>query len=161
MCPQFIVQSVGEATPFQSAYGPMFNVKLAGQLDGQTEPSASINVKELAKAPMVGQTLDVTVTRDQYGAKLKKNPPLQPAPALSPVPAQTAPQPTSPPPAAPIYPPREDPGLRQGSIERQNALTNAVAYCTAKASYMTKADAEKYLTGEHIIRTAIYFASYT
>lgn len=156
---QFQVQSVEPPVLFQSAYGPMYSVKMAGLLDGQIEPNASINVKDPSKAPSVGQTLDVLYTKDNFGVKLKKQP-LAP-PAATPIPAQIAPQPAFTPPATQSYPAREDPLARQGSIERQNALTNAVAYCTAKASHLDKAGAAKELTGKHIIEVATYFARFT
>lgn len=158
----FIVQSVEAPQPFQSQYGPMFSVKLAGLLDNQIEPNAQINVKDASKAPVPGESLQVSFTRDSYGVKLKKLPPPPPvaAPAAiqAPLPGVAAPQPAP-------YPPREDPTVRQGSIERQNALSNAVAYCTAKAVALSANKqhdkALEELTGEHIVRVAIYFASFT
>ena len=50
---------------------------------------------------------------------------------------------------------------KQSSIERQNSLTNAVAYCTAKASLMDKKEALEYLTGKQIVQVATHFHKYT
>lgn len=50
---------------------------------------------------------------------------------------------------------------RQASIERQNALTNAVNYCVAKAGMMDKKDGLKWLTGKEVIQVATYFARYS
>jgi len=55
---------------------------------------------------------------------------------------------------------REDPN-RQASIERQNALNNAIAYATAKAGLMDKTKATAYLTGKQVIETAFYFLKFT
>ena len=49
----------------------------------------------------------------------------------------------------------------QAQIIRQNSLTNAVAYCTAKANLMKKEDGEKYLSGKGIIQVATYFSKYS
>lgn len=49
----------------------------------------------------------------------------------------------------------------QAAIIRQNALTNAVAYCTAKATLMGQEDALKYLSGKEIIQVATYFAKFS
>ena len=54
---------------------------------------------------------------------------------------------------------RNDPE-RQGSIERQNSLSNAVAYCTAKANLMEQKEALKYLSGKKIVQVATYFKRY-
>jgi hypothetical protein len=55
---------------------------------------------------------------------------------------------------------RNDPAV-QRNIIRQNSLTNAVAYCTAKAGYMEQKDALKYLSCKEIIQVATYFAKYS
>ena len=55
---------------------------------------------------------------------------------------------------------KRDPEVEQ-QIIRQNSLTNAVAYCTAKSGLMDKKDALKYLTGKEIIEVASYFARYS
>ena len=53
-----------------------------------------------------------------------------------------------------------DPQTRN-EIIRQNSLTNAVAFCTAKANLMEKKVAIEYLTGKKIIQVATYFAKYS
>ena len=53
-----------------------------------------------------------------------------------------------------------DPETR-GEIIRQNALTNAVAFCAAKAGFMSPDEGLKYLTGKQIVTVATYFAKYS
>jgi hypothetical protein len=56
----------------------------------------------------------------------------------------------------------EDPA-KQGSIERQNALSNAITYCTAKAQLLagkTKVSIDAQLSGKHIIEVAALFSAY-
>jgi len=51
---------------------------------------------------------------------------------------------------------KSDPAT-QKTIVRQNSLTNAVAYCTAKANL----DKDYKLTGKEVIQVATYFAKYS
>jgi hypothetical protein len=46
-------------------------------------------------------------------------------------------------------------------IIRQNALTNAVAFCTAKAQMQEAKEGIKYLSGKQVIQVATYFAAYS
>lgn len=49
----------------------------------------------------------------------------------------------------------------RASIERQNALTNAVNYCTSKSQFLEKKQALEELTGKHVIEVAHYFQKFT
>lgn len=46
-------------------------------------------------------------------------------------------------------------------IMRQNALTNAVAYVTAKASLMDKKAGQEYMNGKQVIQVATFFHKYS
>jgi hypothetical protein len=171
----FIVQSVDEISQWQSAQGgPMWAAKMSGLLDGQIVTNAQINAKTQQNLPQPGQTIDVTATPDRYGYKLKKNAPgmggfAPQAPQGSVVQqagqfAVPTAQPGSVAPQKPATPPRDEYAERQSSIERQNALTNSVAYCTAKATALLAAKkpeaALSELTGKHVLDVATFFARY-
>lgn len=49
----------------------------------------------------------------------------------------------------------------RAEVIRQNALTAAVAYVTAKAGFMEREGAIKYLEAKHIVQVATYFAKFS
>lgn len=160
--PTFIPTQILETKPWQSAHGPLYGIKMSGTLDGEYEPMASINVKDPSRTPQLNVPIDVTYERTQYGVNLKKSPPPPPG-QQAPIPYQQGgPVPISLPPAPP-QPQRAsyDRSDERAFIIRQNALTNAVAYCTAKAGLMTKEKGEKYLEGKKVIEVAHYFAKFS
>ena len=155
----FVVQSVETKPPFTNSYGTFYPVQMAGILDGQIETSASLNVKDPTKYPTIGSTIECLIEkRDTYGVKIKKMPP--PPPLTAPVAAHSE---QGAPASLPPYQ-REDPTVRQRSIERQNSLTNAIAFCLGKAKILTEMghmeDALAHLEGKKILQVATYFNRY-
>jgi hypothetical protein len=55
---------------------------------------------------------------------------------------------------------RNDPNTRK-EIIRQNSLTNAVNYVTAKANLMSKEKGLEFMTGKEVLQVATYFARYS
>ena len=119
---------------FESKFGKM--VKYTVQFDGEAE-AVEIVQKPESPEPKTGDEVEGDIETTQYGRKFK----------------------------------RERQGYNGGggksdpatqkAIIRQNSLTNAVAYCTAKANLMEQKEALKYLTGKGVIQTATYFAKYS
>lgn len=171
----FIPQSVTPNNPpsYSTANGTFFTYTMAGLLDGQVETHVEIGTKDNKKVPYLGEQITCLVQgRSGTSVKIKRDiaaaPYVGTAPSMSPVgailpvapqmPVSAAPMPSSPPSAPP-----EDP--RQSSIERQNSLTNAISFCSAKKdlylSLKRPDEAEKQLTGKHIVEVATYFHRYT
>ena len=161
---QFIVQSVVAEAPFQSAYGLLYPFKMSGLLDGQIEPSVSINAKDQYKGPVVGQTITCDITdRNSFGVKIKRSQVVPGAPMAVNAPVlQSMPVGSPSVPSSPLASVPED--ARQNSIERQNSLTSAISFCSAKKdlyiSLKRPDEAEKQLTGKHIVEVATYFYRY-
>ena len=174
----FIVQSVTPSTPpsYTTANGVFFTYKLAGLLDGHVEASAEIGTKDNLKIPYPSEQITCVLTgRTPYGIKIKRDNTAQPwtgvAPVMTPVsalvPQSIAEQPITqqavPTAVVTAVAPYED--KTQTSIERQNSLTNAIAFCSAKKdmylSLKRPDEAEKQLTGKHIVDVATYFHRYT
>ena len=119
---------------FESKFGKM--VKYTVQFDGEAE-AVEIVQKPDSPEPKTGDEVEGDIETTQYGRKFK----------------------------------RERQGYNGGggksdpatqkAIIRQNSLTNAVAYCTAKANLMEQKKALEYLTGKQVMQVATYFAKYS
>jgi len=116
----------------QSDYGPMIDYMLVFE----SGEAAQLSQKATTPAPKVGDVLEGTIEQSNFGPKFKK--------------------------AKPAFGGngKQDPETSK-QIIRQNSLTNAVNYCTAKANLMDKKEALKFLTGKEIIQVATYFAKYS
>ena len=176
---QFIVEVSAIGQPFQTKYNStLYPVHMAGKLDGVDEHNVSMNIVNPQYVPQPGTVIECLIEkRDEAfkSVKIKKAPMIPgaapsyntPDSPLMPQPVQTAIPVPSQPGTVQQMPARtyEEPGDRQSSIERQNALTNAVTYCTEKASFLTGINepekAEQELTGKHIVQVATYFHKFT
>jgi hypothetical protein len=116
---------------YESKFGKMFKYTI--QFEGESE-AVELSQKPESPAPKVGDQLEGTIEDTQYGRKFRKE--------------------------------RKEGGQvggyksnpeTQKQIIRQNALTNAVAYCIAKS----QADKKYELSGKHVIQVATYFAKYS
>ena len=116
---------------FDSKFGKMF--KYTVQLEGEND---AVEIVQKPETPAPSGEVEGTIEDTQYGKKFKK---VQ---------------------AGGGYGGKSDPAT-QKAIIRQNSLTNAVAYCTAKAGLMGPEKALKFLTGKEIIQVATYFAKYS
>lgn len=137
---KFVVQSVQAKEPFNTQNGTLYPFNLMGLLDGQLD-SVQMNFKKAENCPKIGEEIEGTVETTQYGKKFKKTPSTQGF-------------------GGNAGGRHNDPEV-QNAIIRQNALTNAVAYVTAKANLMSKAEGEKYMTGKEVLEVANTFASFS
>lgn len=133
----FKVVSCTKVGEFTGQYG--LNYKYLLMLEGQPA-GAELNQKPETPVPAPGTEIEGELTNSQYGLKFKKAQKFTGG-GYS-VGAKTeAPE-------------------KQGSIERQNALTNAVHFCVSKANLLEQPEAVKYLSGKQIIEVATYFKKY-
>lgn len=135
----FKVVSCTKVGEFTGQYG--LNYKYLLMLEGQPA-GAELNQKPETPVPAPGTEIEGELTNTQYGLKFKK------AQKVFTGGAYTGPK------KSPETP------EKQGSIERQNALTNAVNFCVSKANLLEQPEAVKYLTGKQIIEVATYFKMY-
>lgn len=136
---KFVVKKVSEPKEFEGQYGKMSTYTLMGELDGELD-SVQLNTKSSSPAPKIGDELEGTVETTQYGKKFKKSAPQGSGGGYSGG--------------------KSDPET-QSAIIRQNALTNSVAFCVAKANLMTKEKGLELLTGKTIIEVATVFAEFS
>jgi len=120
------------AGEFEGRFGKTLKYTL--MLEGE-QTSVELNQKPTTPAPKAGDVITGTIEEGPYGRKFKKESQSGGFGGNG----------------------KSDPAI-QKAIIRQNALTNAVNYCIAKAT-MTKD--EKYLTGKEVIQVATYFAKYS
>jgi len=128
---QYTINQVMPAGEFEGQYGKMLKYSL--MLEGE-QSAVDLNQKPDTPAPKVGDTIEGEIITDKYGRKFKKAQRFSGGNGKS------------------------DPAT-QRAIIRQNALTNAVNYCIAKATL--KKDPDKYLTGKEVLQVATYFARYS
>lgn len=114
---------------YEGKYGKLY--KYTVQLEGESD-AVELSQKPTTPEPKTGDILEGIIEETQYGKKFKK---IETSSGNS----------------------KSDPAT-QKAIIRQNALTNAVNYCIAKAT-LTKD--EKYLTGKEVVQVATYFAKYS
>lgn len=133
---KYTVKNAVKSGEWEGKYGKNYDYALMLTDESGTEVFATLSQKPETAVPQPGETIDGTIEDKGRGPKFIKE-------RLTGFGGGR----------------QEDPA-RQASIERQNALTNAIAYCTAKASMMDKIGALDYYTGKQIIQVATYFAKY-
>lgn len=114
---------------FDSKFGKM--VKYTVQLEDENE-AVELVQKPDSPEPKSGDVIEGTIENTQYGRKFKKER------------------------SGGFGGSKSDPAT-QKAIIRQNALTNAVNYCIAKANL----DKNYELSGKGVIQVATYFAKYS
>lgn len=134
---KYTVINAMKSGEFDGKYGKTF--KYLVQLKDETGNEVTAEVNQKPDSPVPTGEINGTIETTQYGNKFKKE---QTGGTFG------------------GGAPRNDPATRL-EIIRQNSLTNAVAYCTAKANLMPQKEALKFLTGKEIIQVATYFAKYS
>lgn len=119
------------AGEFEGKFGKTLKYTL--MLEGE-QTSVELNQKPTTPAPKAGDTISGTIEDGQYGRKFKKETQSNGFSGGT----------------------KSDPAI-QKAIIRQNALTNAVNYCVAKAQL----DKNYKLEGKEVIQVATYFAKYS
>ncbi|HZO90888.1 MAG TPA: hypothetical protein VFB38_21355 [Chthonomonadaceae bacterium] len=144
---KFIVSEVrGMPREWESQNGPMLTYTLVGILDGSPAQVQIHTTKAKPRTPVVGEEIDCEVVKDHptYGKTIKRLARVAQG-GGSGKGASESPE-------------------RQASIERQNSLSNAIAYCKAKADLLLAAkrpeEALQALTGTHVLQVALYFQHY-
>lgn len=118
---------------YEGKYGKLYKYTI--QLEGESD-AVELSQKPDSPEPKTGDVLEGTIEDTQYGKKFKK--------ALAPFGGSQ----------------KSDPAT-QKAIIRQNALTNAVNYVTAKAQLMKPEEGMKYMSGKGVVQVATYFAKYS
>lgn len=133
---EYVVVSAMRSGEYQTQYGKM--VKYLTMFEGEQE-GCEWSMKPESPVPQPGDKVFGHIENGQYGKKFKKV--SQGGGGGGGF--------------------RGESPEKQANISRQNALTNAVSYCIAKANMMTKEKAVAYLTGKQIVEVAKYFTDFT
>jgi len=135
---KYTIKQIMKTGEFDGKYGKNFKYGMILTDDKGTEvEGVELSQKPETPVPAVGSTIDGNIEDTQYGKRFKKDFARGGEGSY-----------------------KNNPETRN-EIIRQNALTNAVNFCTSKAALMDKKEAEKYLTGKHVIQVATYFARYS
>lgn len=130
---EFKVLSATKLKERDSQYGKMIDYMMVFEDDKAGEMSQKADTP----APKAGDVLEGEITQTNYGPKFKKASKGGFGGGW-----------------------KQDPETRK-EIMRQNALTNAVQFCIAKANMMSKEKGLDYLSGKQVLQVATYFARFS